>query len=99
MDVLKKIEKLCLERDWTVYKLALESGLSQSTLANMFSRGTLPSLSTLKAICEAFGMTLSQFFQEDEVCNGLTREKTLLVDRYRRMPADTKCCLWKYPQN
>ncbi len=32
----------------------------------MFSRGTLPSISTLEKLCQAFGLTISQFFSEEQ---------------------------------
>ena len=64
MNVLKKINKMRLERDWSVYKLSVESGLSQSTITNMFNRETLPSITSLECICKAFGITLAEFFEE-----------------------------------
>ncbi len=64
MDILGKIIQLKNERNWSTYKLAEESGITQSTLANMFSRKTMPSIQTLSNICSAFGITLSEFFEE-----------------------------------
>ena len=66
MDVIKKIDALMEERNWSEYRLALESGLSTSTIANIHRRNTVPSVTTLEAICDAFGITLSQFFAETE---------------------------------
>ncbi len=65
MDVIKRIEDLMKERNWTDYKLSKKSGLSSSTIANMRRRNTIPSIPTLETICEAFGISLSQFFQDD----------------------------------
>ena len=65
MDVIKRIDDLMKERNWSDYKLASESGLSSSTIANIHRRNTVPSISTLEAICLAFGITLSQFFADD----------------------------------
>lgn len=64
MDVLRKINKMRLNRGWSVYRLSVESGISQSTLTNMFNRETLPSITTLECLCNAFGVTLSEFFAE-----------------------------------
>ena len=47
MDIIAKLNKLRLERNMSVYRLAELSGLNQSTLANTFSRGTVPSLSLI----------------------------------------------------
>ena len=66
MDVLERIEKLRKERGWSVNYLAMESGLTQSTVNNLFSRHNEPKLSTLRAICNAFGISLSDFFAEDK---------------------------------
>ena len=65
IDVLKRIDDLRKERGWSVYKLAYEAEITQSTLANMFARKSLPSLATLSQICDAFGIEMSDFFKED----------------------------------
>lgn len=72
MDVLQRIDQLRKERGWSVNNLAMEAMLTQSTLSNLYTRGTEPKLSTLRAICNAFGITLSEFFSygadtEDEL--------------------------------
>ncbi len=78
MEVLEKIETLRKEKGWSINYLAMESGLTQSTLNNLYSRNTEPKISTLRAICGAFGITLSEFFKEDENEDELIRRvKTL----------------------
>lgn len=66
MDVMEKVDKLRRERGWSVNNLAMEAMLTQSTLNNLYARHTEPKLSTLRAICQAFGITLSEFFAEDD---------------------------------
>lgn len=90
MDVIQKLNKLRLERDMSVYRLAELSGINQSTLANTFSRGTVPSVKHLETICEALGVTLAQFFTEDEEPMRLTPQEENLVNFYRKMPATVK---------
>ena len=58
-DVISRIESLMDERKWTAYRLAKETGLSSSTITNMFRRNTVPSIPTLETICEAFGMLVN----------------------------------------
>lgn len=67
MDAKMRIRELMDERQWTEYRLAIASGLSQSTVANIFNRNTTPSVSTLEAICRGFGITLAQFFAEGDL--------------------------------
>mgnify|MGYP002582126841 CR=1 FL=1 len=52
------------ERGWSDYRLAQNSKLSSSTIANIRSRNTVPSVVTLESICNAFGITLAQFFAD-----------------------------------
>lgn len=66
MDVNEKLRKMLKNRGWTEYKMSKYSGLSESTVGNIFSRNTVPSIATLESICKAFGITLSQFFADDD---------------------------------
>lgn len=77
MTILEKIDKLRLERGWSVNNLAMEAALTQSTLNNLYARKAEPKLSTLRAICGAFGITLAEFFSEEdkEVKSDLTDEQ------------------------
>ena len=67
MDTYSRLRQLMAERNWTAYRLAKESGLSESTLANIFKRNTVPSIATLEAVCSAFGISLAQFFADQNM--------------------------------
>ncbi|MBE5755939.1 MAG: helix-turn-helix transcriptional regulator [Clostridiales bacterium] len=88
MEILNRINELRNKRGWSIYKLAEESGITQSTLANMFSRQTLPSLTTLKQLCDAFGITMAQFFQGDS--NEFNDEEQLIISNYRKLEKQEK---------
>ena len=75
MDVIKRIDNLMKEREWSDYKLAAESGLSSSTIANIHRRNTVPSIPALEAICSAFGITLAQFFSDNNFTVQLNRDQ------------------------
>ena len=64
MDILGRIVKLRDERGWSNYKLAKEANIPQSTLTNLFKHNNLPTIGTLESMCNAFGLTLTQFFTE-----------------------------------
>lgn len=93
MDVIERIEKLRKERDWTVYTLALEAGVTQSTLATMYQRKTPPKIETLQLICGAFGITLAQFFLEDEKIEILSSKEKDLLTAYRKLPENKQKAL------
>lgn len=82
MDVIKRIDEMMKERNWTDYKLSVESGLSTSTIANIHRRNTIPSITTLEAICSAFGITLSQFFSEEYSYVPLNKEQQELFNKW-----------------
>lgn len=61
MTVQQRIRELMEQRGWSEYRLAKESGLSQSTVTKIFDRNNLPTIPTLEAICKAFHISLSEF--------------------------------------
>ena len=81
MDTHERLRQLLNERGWTEYRLSKECGLSESTLANIFRRNTVPSISTLEAICSGFGITLSQFFAGGDMVE-MTPELKELFDNW-----------------
>lgn len=88
MDVLKKINKMRIDRGWSIYRLSTESGISQSTLTNMFNRETLPSITTLECICSAFDITMSEFFLEE--CEKKECDEMEFLSLYRSSPDNVK---------
>ena len=86
MDVNKKIEELRFQRGWSMYELAQQAGITQSTLSSMIKRGNAPKIDTLYFICEAFGITLAQFFMDDGELEILTDDEKRLMSLYRRLP-------------
>ena len=89
MDTHSKLRQLMSERGWTAYRLAKESGLSESTLANIFKRNTVPSISTLEAVCAAFGISLAQFFAEQDMVER-TPELKELFDHWVSLTPEQK---------
>ena len=89
MDTHARLQQLLRERGWTEYKLSKKCGLSQSTIGNIFRRNTLPSISTLEAICTGFGITISQFFAEGDMVE-MTLEIKELFDSWVSLTAEQK---------
>ena len=89
MDTHSRLRQLMAERGWTAYRLAKESGLSESTLANIFKRNTVPSIATLEAVCSAFGISLAQFFADQNMVE-LTPELKELFDNWVSLTPEQK---------
>lgn len=98
METNERIKQLMNERGWTEYRMAKESGLSQSTIANLFRRNTVPSVMTLEAICKGFGITLAQFFSEGSMVE-LTDEQKELFERWVTLSKEQKALLYDLIKN
>ena len=90
MDVLRKINRMRLDRGWSIYRLSVESGISQSTLTNMFNRETLPSITTLECLCNAFGVTVSAFFDDVSKDGASGADEQEVVMLYRQLSQEGK---------
>lgn len=66
MNVLHKIERMRMERNWSEYQLAEKAGLPQSTISSWYRKNILPTIPSLEKICNAFGITLSVLFAEEK---------------------------------
>lgn len=82
MDVLDKILQLRKSRNWTEYRLAEESGVPQSTISSWYSKGIIPSISSLEKICKAFGITMSHFFATGLEYVELTPQQKELLEKW-----------------
>lgn len=84
MDVKARLQQLMDERNWTIYKVAKEADIPWSTVRNMFKRNTEPSIITLECICKGMGISLSQFFDEENKM-GLTGEQAQLIRDWSKL--------------
>jgi len=89
MDATERIKELLKQRGWSAYKLSKQSGLAESTVNNILKRNTVPSVTTLEAICGGFGMTIAQFFAEGEMIE-VTPDVSELVRYYSVLSDEQK---------
>lgn len=80
--VPERIEELCRLGGISRYQLSSRTGISQSALSDIVKGKNMPTLSTIEKICEAFGMTIAQFFACDHRLPDLSKEQEELL------------CLW-----
>lgn len=85
MDILERIFELRKKKGWSEYKFSLESGIPQSTISSWFRKSAVPTLSSLIAICDAFGITCSQFFSDDGVTAELTEKQKELLKAFEAL--------------
>ena len=60
--VCKRVSELMLERNWSLYRVAKESCVPESTLQNLFNKHTKsPTLTVVFRLADGFGMTYLEF--------------------------------------
>ena len=89
MNLQSKIRALMEERGWTVYRLAKESGVSWSTIRNMFDRNTEPTVPTVEALCKGLGITLEELLL-GEGFTALNDEQKDLLSKWSTLTAENK---------
>ncbi len=66
MDTLTRVQNLTAERGISIYRLAQMSGISYSTINTSKKRNGQLSVDILERICDALGISLAEFFADDE---------------------------------
>lgn len=80
-EILTRIVQLRTDKNWSEYRLSMETGIPQSTISSWFRKNIQPSVQSLDLICQTCGITLSQFFSSNEnLTVELTAEQKALLD-------------------
>ncbi len=95
IDILTRITEYREARGWTEYKLAEMSGLPQSTISSWFRKNMLPSLTSLEKICDAFQISLSQFFSDSNKTYALCPEEEQLLKRWQKLSSAQRQAILK----
>jgi transcriptional regulator with XRE-family HTH domain len=61
-----------------------------------YHRGNRLKIETLQALCEAFGITLSQFFLEDEQTEILSQKEKELISSFRALSPEKQQALLNF---
>ena len=90
-DVLDRIEKERLSRNWSEYTLAKNSGITPSTISTWYRRNLQPSISSIEKICKGLDMSLSQFFSSPkDQCVNLTDSQQEILDVWKYLNEEQK---------
>lgn len=96
--IFARIEQLCKKKGISRYRLAQESGIAQSSISTLLNRKSVPTIQTLEKICEGLGITLAQFFADDEEFPDLTADQKQLLSDWNAMDDHQKELVKAYIQ-
>ena len=65
-NILNTITAYREERKWSLYDLATHAELKTSTISTWYNNNATPTIPSLVKICDAFQITLSEFFAKAE---------------------------------
>ena len=99
MDILDRIYKMREERHWSEYNLAKKADLPQSTISSWYGKNMTPSFGSLEKICNAFGITMAQFFASESNSVELTEEQKELLEKWNVLNPEQKKALLQFLKN
>lgn len=93
-----RIDELCKELNMSKYRLGVISGVAQSSFSTMMSGKTSPSLATLQKICDAFGISIYDFFNKDISSSKQGAREHLWLDLFRSLDESEQNLVLGYVQ-
>ena len=81
VNIKERIESLLNAKGWTKFELSKRANLSHSTINEIFNGKASPRVDTLSVICDAFSITLAEFFNE----NYLSKEDIVILSSYNSL--------------
>lgn len=96
--VLERIEDLCKKKGYSHYRLAMKSGVHQSSLSTLLNRRSTPNVFTLDKICKGFDVTIAQFFSPEGEYTSLSKDEEKLITMWDGMSDMQKALTLAYMQ-
>ena len=81
----QRIDYLRVQENLSVRTLAKKSGIATSAMYNIINGSKVPNIYTLHSICNALGISLSDFFDFDDEVIRLRGKENILIKIYREV--------------
>lgn len=92
MNITQRIDQLCQMHNMSKYRLAKITGISQSAFSKLSRQQSSLSIDSIQRICNAFGISLAQFFEESEAHPNLPppAEEMQLLSYWNKLSKEKK---------
>ena len=95
MDIAAKLKKLRTDKGYSYYQVNKKSGISGQHIKGMEEGTRQPTIETLQRLLTVYGLTISEFFNENESIYFPTKEEQQLLENYRIMDDEKSEALLK----
>ena len=95
MNLCDKLKNLRQSKGITVYRLSQETGISQNHIRELESGKRNPSVETLRRLCDALAVNLSEMFNDSSDISYLSSDERELVECFRKLPESKAALLLK----
>lgn len=96
INVLERIEKIRLSRNWSEYELSRRSGLPQTTINTWYRKQQIPTLPSLEKLSDAFGITLSELLADNNDPMEITEQDHHLLQLFHCLKSDQQVSLLQF---
>lgn len=86
MDIGDRLRNIRKSKGFSIYKLSMETGISQNHISELELGKRKPSVETLKRLILPLGISMSELFNEDSSVSILSKNERELVSNYRTLP-------------
>jgi len=89
MVVGERLNSIRQSKNISIYKLSQNSEVSENHIRNLESRIKHATVETLALLVQNLGMTMSEFFNEDDTISYPTQKEKTLLDSFSALPDET----------
>ena len=97
--LVERIDKLRVEHNYSIYELAVKSGLSVNTIKYLYKKKSFPNIRTLYNICEAFDIPIWLLFHKNESGLFTTKNEYILISNFKNLSDTSKRLLIEVSEN
>ena len=94
--IAARVKELCEKYHVSKYRLAQLTGMSQTAVGNIMKMESIPTIPTLEKICDAFGITLAQFFAGEGRRPDLSKEQREIIETWDELGRDERRILIQF---
>lgn len=88
--VARRVGELCGRFGISMYRLSQMTGIRQSTIKHILDKSCIPTLPTIEKICNAFGISIRQFFTGDDIYPDLTEDQKMILEIWGRLDSQNR---------